>query len=245
MDILLHIPHSSTHIPFLDGYIINQQELKSEIDLLTDWYTDDLFDCGFKKLVAPCSRIFCDVERFPNDSDEVMSKFGMGMCYTHLDNGKLMRNVNTILKDRIKSNYYDQHHKIMTDLVQSSLDHQNNVLIVDCHSFPDMPLNRDLKKDIPRPDFCIGVDEYHTHEKALEYCYSFLTKKGFSVKLNDPYSGTYVPLQYLHSEKKVNSIMIEINRKLYLNSETTVSKNNEYPIIKKLMCELINSLAFI
>jgi N-formylglutamate deformylase len=78
--LVLHIPHSSTTIPKVEGYIVSQSILNSEILKLTDWYTDDLFQNNIDKdVLAPFSRIFCDVERFSEDEKEVMSKFGMGV----------------------------------------------------------------------------------------------------------------------------------------------------------------------
>ncbi len=43
-EIILHIPHSSTDIPSYDGYIVDKETIKNEVNLLTDWFTDDLFD---------------------------------------------------------------------------------------------------------------------------------------------------------------------------------------------------------
>ena len=51
-----------------------------EIIKLTDWYTDDLFLFEDSIVVkADFSRIFCDTERFSDDSQEVMAKYGMGV----------------------------------------------------------------------------------------------------------------------------------------------------------------------
>jgi N-formylglutamate amidohydrolase len=52
--------------------------VENEINLLTDWATDKIFDVvGTKKLIAPFSRIFCDVERFEDDFEELY-KVGRG-----------------------------------------------------------------------------------------------------------------------------------------------------------------------
>lgn len=79
---ILHIPHSSTKIPMTNGYVVDQEVLDREILKLTDWYTDDLFSLvGSIQVRADFSRIFCDTERFTDDSLEVMAKFGMGVLY--------------------------------------------------------------------------------------------------------------------------------------------------------------------
>lgn len=50
--------------------------------ILTDWYTDELFKLEPVTTVqANFSRLFCDAERFVDDSQEVMAKKGMGVLY--------------------------------------------------------------------------------------------------------------------------------------------------------------------
>jgi N-formylglutamate amidohydrolase len=62
---ILHIPHASKEIPFLDGYQLPLQQLQEEMHLLTDHYTDELFRREDAAIIqSPCSRIFCDMERF-------------------------------------------------------------------------------------------------------------------------------------------------------------------------------------
>jgi hypothetical protein len=41
--IILHIPHSSVVIPFNDGYLLDEAQMKEELLFLTDWFTNDLF----------------------------------------------------------------------------------------------------------------------------------------------------------------------------------------------------------
>lgn len=85
--IILHVPHSSSYFPFLDGFLVDEMALEKEILKLTDWYTDELFFSEHEEMViANFSRIFCDPERFEHDSEEVMAQFGMGVLYEKLDN---------------------------------------------------------------------------------------------------------------------------------------------------------------
>lgn len=80
--LVLHIPHSSTFIPLKDGYVVSDEILQSEMLKLTGWHTEDLFRSEEDEMiVAPFSRIFCDPERFPDDAQEVMAQFGMGVLY--------------------------------------------------------------------------------------------------------------------------------------------------------------------
>jgi N-formylglutamate amidohydrolase len=77
--IILHIPHYSTVIPTLQGFSATLNELEAEDLKLTDWYIDDLFYSSYDdKIIAPFTHIFCDVERFSENENEVMSKFLMG-----------------------------------------------------------------------------------------------------------------------------------------------------------------------
>jgi N-formylglutamate amidohydrolase len=87
--LIFHIPHASTYLPFTNGY--NMDLVENEINLLTDWATDKIFDmAGTKQLIAPFSRIFCDVERFEDDFEELY-KVGRGFFYTHTDKGEILR----------------------------------------------------------------------------------------------------------------------------------------------------------
>ena len=89
--LILHVPHSSSTLPFKDGYVLSDDFLKKEIIKLTDWYTDDLFHSDTDEMiVANFSRIFCDPERFSEDEHEEMSKVGMGVLYEKTDDNLLI-----------------------------------------------------------------------------------------------------------------------------------------------------------
>lgn len=228
----------------MDGYTMELEVLKNEIAILTDWFTDELFDLPYSKVVAPFSRIFCDVERFPDDKDEVMAQFGMGMCYTHTDDNKVMREVTPSLRSVIETNYYRKHHEEFERLTSEALSKYNKVVIIDCHSFPDIPMRRDLKQDVSRPDFCIGTDNFHTPDKLASSAVNFLQNQGYSVNINNPYAGSIVPLIHYQKNKSVMSLMIEINRKLYMRTENNeVFKTESFVKIKELIGNLVTDIA--
>lgn len=240
--IILHIPHSSSHVPFYDGFVVEKQAILDEINLLTDWFTDELFNLPYPKIVTPFSRVFCDVERFEDESREIMAQKGMGMCYTHLDNGNLMRDVDPVLRERIKSDYYIPHHRALETMTTELLYNYGQVIIIDCHSFSDIPFNRDLNKVTPRPDFCLGVDEYHTPENLFRPIQEFLTNIGYTVSINNPYSGTLIPMRYFQKNRNVNGLMIEINRRLYMTTQNgEIVKTAGFESTKNIVKEILIS----
>lgn len=243
--LILHIPHSSTEIPILNGYITSREKIQEEIIKLTDWYTDDLFGTDVdSKIVAPFSRIFCDVERFADDDLEIMSKKGMGVLYEKLDSDELLRKVTPELREKILNDYYWKHHENLTTKVEKELKINGECLIVDCHSFPSTPLLKAINQNLNTPDFNIGTDSYHTPKKYIDASITYFENLGYTLGVDWPYSGSIVPMKYYLKEKKVSSIMLEVNRKLYLN-EPTIEKSKDYNKTKEVVKGYLNLLRLI
>lgn len=236
---ILHIPHSSTIIPHGTEFLVDDQTIQQELLKLTDWHTEDLFAVpGHLQIIAPYSRIFCDTERFADDALEVMAEKGMGVLYTTLDDGRPLRKVNPALRKQVIDQYYRPHHRNLSDAVTNKLAAHGQVLIIDCHSFPDKPLQRDLNKTLPRPDFNIGTDPFHTPQALIDASVEFFEKKGYSLGINWPYAGTIVPLEQFRKKQQVHSIMLEINRRLYLK-EGTAERSANYEQIKSIAQEYV------
>lgn len=221
---------------------MDDEFLENEILKLTDWHTEDLFYSNEDEMVvAPFSRIFCDPERFPDDSQEVMAKYGMGVLYEKSDNDEPIRKVTPELRERVLNEYYWKHHLKLNNSVNEQLNLFGEVLIIDCHSYPNKPLKRDLDKNPIRPDFNIGTDPYHTPQKLIDVSVAFFKNAGYTLGIDWPYKGSIVPLQHYQKNNKVQTIMLEINRALYLN-EPTNEKSSNYLEIKKVTSEFIKTL---
>jgi len=235
--LIIHIPHASTHFPFKTGFVVDDTTLEKEVLKLTDWYTDELFHSDKDIIVAArFSRVFCDVERFPEDHNEVMAKYGMGVLYTRCDDGTLIRILNDQLRRRIINDYYWEHHKKLAEAVSSQLKDHGAALIIDAHSFPEKPFYRDLIQDLNRPDLNIGTDAFHTPDALSEFSMNFFKERGYTVEINRPYSGTIVPAPFYCKNPKVHSIMLEVNRRLYLENGNE-KKLEKFEKIKKIINE--------
>jgi len=220
---ILHIPHSSRNIPAaLRGqFLLDDSALGDELARVTDAFTDELFDCPEAcRVIFPVSRLVVDVERFPHDRDEPMSGAGQGMIYTRTCLGEpLRRELSEEERNILKSEYYVRHHELLRRAVLDELLARGKALIVDCHSFPSRPLPCDAGQDENRPDFCIGTDAFHTPPALLQVVDSAVRGRGYSVGVNSPYSGTLVPSAYYRKNPNVWSVMIEANRKLYMDEK--------------------------
>lgn len=242
---ILHIPHSSNIIPeqFRQQVVLNDNDLNNELVLMTDKFTDELFALpGTSSVLFPISRLLVDVERFPDDEDEPMCKAGMGMIYSLTAYGKkLKRSLAPHEKMYLVSHYYETHHQKLLAEVKDELEKTEKALIVDCHSFPSQPLPCDLNQSIPRPDFCIGTDMFHTPDALIKETELNLQKMGYRVGINEPYGGTMVPMAFYRKDRRVASIMLEINRSLYMD-ETSITKTSDFDQITKQIHTLLYSI---
>ena len=70
------------------------------------------------------------------------------------------------------------------------------------------------------PDICLGIDNIYTNVKLIKFTINHFKKYGYSVEINNPYSGTIIPNKYFNKkEKRLSSIMLEINKRIYLNDK--------------------------
>lgn len=234
---VLHIPHSSTFIPERFAGTFIRGKLAHEIDVMTDWFCDELFECGRDSVIFPVSRLVCDVERFADDEQEIMAKIGMGVTYRTASDLTPLREVGERERKEILSQYYDRHHRAFTDLVEEKLKDFGNCLIVDCHSFYPAALPYELCQEEDRPDFCIGTSEFHTPQRITDALRLHLEEAGYSVRIDSPFAGTIVPMKFYGKDRRVVSVMIEVNRKLYL--EKPGIRNGRFAEIKRVLAECV------
>lgn len=215
---ILHIPHSNTNT-------LGRNIEQFDIDYLTDWFTDKLFwHESADIIIFPYSRFICDVERFPDEIEPMFEK-GQGICYTK---GTADNNIIVTNESEMKE-LYNEWHKNFNILVGKSLSYKDNVIIVDCHSYN--PSEGD-------PDICIGTnDENSELPKNVQ---TYIESLGYNTKINKPFAGSIVPSQYINNEN-VQSIMIEVNKNLYLNQDLT--KSDDFEKTKEMLYKIIEFIS--
>ena len=216
--VLLHMPHVSLDVPneFYDGLLIPKWLFHKYNLEMTDLGIDELFKgYNYTKVIPKYSRLYCDVERFRDDSKEIMSKYGEGVVYTNLYDGTLFHQHDNNYRNKVLS-YYDEYHKNLDNITKELLNDENTLLILDCHSFSDKMTSHFYKE--PFPDICIGVEDEYYDQEILDMIINKITQLGYTYKINYPYKGSLVPNCVINKEAKgkVVSIMLEINKKIYL-----------------------------
>lgn len=242
--IVLHIPHSVRSIPVKYKDLFYKTDLNVEVNKMVDSYTDELFDLEFDKIIFGTNRLLCDVERFRDDKKEIMAKKGMGICYTKDHNLMRLKECPKKYKEEMLK-LYDNHHLKLEEIVSQKLKKHGKCIIIDCHSFSSERLKYEECNENKRPDFCIGLNANEggneadriirriEEEKKKVYEDGEWVERNYKIKINSPFSGSIKPLKYI-DDKRVISVMIEVNRYLYMD-EITGKRNGNFDIIKRLL----------
>jgi len=69
--VVVHVPHASVAITdeYRNTILLDEKQLYKEIRRMTDLFCDELYDAPefTNRVVAPVSRLVCDMERFRDD----------------------------------------------------------------------------------------------------------------------------------------------------------------------------------
>jgi len=238
--VFINIPHSKLKAPkeFYEKLIVDRSIFEHYNIFMSDFLVDKFAPMGFKIFKAKFSRLFCDIERFSDDSKEEMSKLGMGVVYTKFYDGKEFIKFDKSYKKNILENYYFKYHSNLDNYVLKNYK-SNNLILVDLHSYDEKMVKVFKKLNKPCPDICIGINNEFTCDKLKNVTKDFFEKIGYNVDINYPYSDTMVPNICFKEKIKINSIMLEINKKEYLEDYKSFRKlkNNlkkYFKLIKKI-----------
>jgi len=232
--VVVHIPHASISIPefYRKTILLNDEQLSHELNRMTDIFCDELYTVsGFENiLISPVSRFVCDMERFRDDKLEPCAEYGQGLMYVKTYEGLQIREYDEALRNKILTELYDPHHQKLTDMVDTALSKYGKCLIIDGHSFGVSD----------EPDFDIGTDSFHTPTGLRDELCNKVEELGYTVKENIPFAGAITPMKHYQNDKRVVSVMIETNRKLY---ETDMKKSRDFDKTREVCHALMKCAA--
>ncbi len=236
--VVLHVPHSSTRIPdeVRADIELSDEDLSLELLRITDSFTDQIAaTAAGASPIAPwifrndLSRLVIDPERFTDEREE-MFVVGMGAVYTRTSQKQPLRD-ETIFHPgspawtQLIDDYFTPYTRALQQLVNERLEAYGEVTIFDVRSFPKKALPYELHTHLRRPEICIGTDDFHTPDRLTHQMVEAF-KDFATVGVNEPFIGTYVPLEQYGTDQRVKSVMIEIRRDLYMDEMTGESKDD-------------------
>ena len=238
---VFHIPHTGDRFPFemLPSVCVPEEEFRRYHALMSDtdvWrFVPRAYYGGDMTERFEISRLMCDVERFTGP-EEKMEQYGMGFCYEKAFDGKQIKIVTDELKAQARK-YYDEYHEKMDALCER----HPRILLFDLHSFSEETLPEHIRKRTDRiPDVGIGMELKYTPHELISRLERRLDEVDLLHMINTPYSGTFVPGAVLqgNSSCDVVSVMLEFNKRLYLDENGKVDEAKAEQI-RKLMLRII------
>jgi len=208
--VILHVPHASREIPLTvrEDLQLDEPALNRELDAMTDTDTDLLaFAARNQAKQNKLSRLVIDPERFPDDR-EVMNSIGMGAVYRKTSKGEDLRKFDGARDAALLQSYFHPYAAALEETVRRIAINKGCVTIIDVHSYPRFEHLNGLNKGQRRPAVCLGVDDFHTPAWLLNLAQSHFSRLG-DVIMNEPYSGTYVPVSLYQVDSRVSSVMME------------------------------------
>ena len=238
--VIFHIPHDSTVIPIevRDQFVLDEKDLSRELIKMTDHHTYDLIAGIFpaSQIVKfPVSRLVVDVERFELDCDEYMAARGMGVIYKTTHELKLLRRyLLPAEREHLLSKWYRPHHELLTSAVDKALNEFQRALVIDVHSFPSLPLPYETDLTAYRPEICIGSDSDHSPWEVVHELSRGFELHGFEVGINTPFAGAMVSAKHYKKDERVQAVMIEIRRDLYVDENTGLLSKSSTDVQERL-----------
>ena len=227
--IVLNEPHASveglydSQLSFwnIDEHFINDIVLK-----WTDWHTDYLFHGynseSIRTVRFPYSRFIVDAERL---WDDPLEQQGQGIVY------KKFEGYSRTVPYENERHLFGLWHWHQMHLRESLC---KDALLLDCHSFPS---------EMGDVDICIGFNEdWSKPDKGtIEMAVNLFEENGYKVGINEPYSNSETP----DCPFKYQSMMLEVNKKTYMEDGTLHLKtNSEYRrCVHELMITFLSQLS--
>ena len=229
-NVIIHVPHAGVSIPedARESIVLSDADLKHEILTMADTNTDLLAMDAYKRAnIRPhvflnnLSRLVIDPERFIDGTEE-MDKVGMGAVYTRTHDGRELRPHNNSY-DALIDKYFISYTQSLSELANTVFNRCGSVKFIDLHSYSTGCLPYELHQSDLRPELCIGTDKFHTNDMITT-----LVKISFDhfedISINQPFKGTYVPLEFYQFDARVQSVMLEIRKDAYSAGEPASPK---------------------
>ena len=239
--LIISSPHSGVLLD--DNLLAKRNNDTYSFDSMQDMYVNELSyglnEFGFTVLQSNISRIVIDLNRdineinpkmiknLPSDieinfSDKVKGGIGLIAMKDASGNNIYDKKIDWLeVKSRI-DNYYLPWHKALKNEINILLDKFKRVLIIDMHSMPSETIYSNKLAD-----FVIGNNfGKSSSEASIKILSNLIKSYGYSVSINNPYSGGFITKNYSSIDKNIQCIQLEIKKSLYMNEKDFYKNEN-------------------
>jgi len=225
-------------------------------------YVEDIWadtpQYGGTMLYALFPHMFIDANRHELDIDPelvegpwpmplqpTVSKRGLGLLKSKSRYGEPVQEKKLTyaeVEDRL-NRYHRPYHEELKSIIDRTKSAYGFVYHLSCHcmSAVGAPTHPDHGKE--RPDFCLGDMNGKTSSRDfIESIAQTIRQQGFTCTINEPYTGGELNRRYGDPDHGVESIMVEINKKRFMDVKT-FRKNDGFPEIKSAANSVLWALA--
>ena len=233
--LLVSIPHSGEKVSEEAYWLknLNEVTLMYDVDRFIDrMYEPALNQHEVPKVITPWHRYLVDCNRWPEDIDcdsveghknpSGSHPTGLHWRVTTAGHVLIPKPLSQALHKTILKKYYqgffDKIDFLYKDFKQKGIQH---IYHLDLHSMPSCGTKAHRDPGEERTDIVIGNEKGQTATK--EWTQQVMTayeQVGFQVRLNYPYTGGTIVEKYGQPAKGHQALMIELNRKLYMDEKT-------------------------
>ncbi|NQW11820.1 MAG: N-formylglutamate amidohydrolase [Alphaproteobacteria bacterium] len=230
-------PHNGTHWPTDFDHRVTLDELMTSVDA----YVDELFShtpaVGGTLLAALFPRAYIDPNRAEDDLDAALiegawpyplnpgekTEYGMGVVRRYILKGRPLYD-RRLTPDEVLHRL-DTYHRPYHAALAGALDHAHerfgSVFHLNAHSMKPVGNAMNVDDGAARPDVVLSDREGETTDPAfIDTLASLFCGLGYAVAINHPYKGAELVARHSDPAAGRHSVQIELNRALYLDSES-------------------------
>ena len=255
--VLISVPHAGNFYPelFLKYLKLNLNEVRKIEDFKSDEILNLINKDSADVIIAQCSRAVIDLNRSrkaidnnmfteifekKNIDEKKMIEFGLGVFPKSISNNQIYNKKLPISYGKyILETFYDPFHKILSAQIKNLLNKFGNCYHFDLHTMP----SKALKNFKNEPDIVLGNNFGKSCSiELLNYIKNNFKIFGLNVEVNNPYAGGFITRNYGNPSIGVETLQIEINRKLYMHEER-LSLNN-INLIQEIFSNIFNNFNY-
>ncbi len=255
--LLASIPHNGEKIVEETYWLKDLDEVTLMYDVdrfIYSMYESVLDQYKIPRVVTPYHRYVVDCNRWPTDvdcdsvegSERPSGSYPTGLHWRKTTSGYVLfdKPLSQNLHREIIKKYYEGFFRNIDSLYQK-WDQQRikNIYHLDLHSMPSRGTEAHRDPGEERADIVVGNEKGKTAtQEWTEQVISSYRNEGFNVRLNYPYIGGTIVKKYGWPDQGRQALMVELNRKLYMDEKTKQIIPGKAEATKKRLARVISDI---